>query len=210
MESERAAAHFEDLANEHDAGRFAMWVFIGSEVLFFAALFTLFAGFRAHYPREFAEAAQHSNLTIGSANTYVLITSSLLVALSVDAIRRDRARAVLWLLSGAGLLGLLFLFLKSWEYAEHFREGIFPGVAYRFEELPARGAMLFFTLYYVATGIHALHVIVGLGLFAWVARRTWRGLYSSRAHQGLELTALYWHLVDVIWIFLWPAFYLIR
>jgi cytochrome c oxidase subunit 3 len=203
-------AHFQDWENERRSGHFGMWVFVASEVLFFTALFALYAGYRAHYPVEFSEASKHSKLALGTANTYVLITSSLFVALSIDAFRRDKVRLALLLQGLTVALALVFLLLKGIEYSQHFHEGIYPGEAYHFKEVPGHGGMLFFTLYYCMTGLHAIHVIVGIGLFSWLMARTAKGRYSSRAYMAPTLIGIYWHFVDVIWIFLWPMFYLIH
>jgi cytochrome c oxidase subunit 3 len=185
-----------------------MWLFLTSEVLLFGALFGLYTGYRLRFGREFAEAANHNNLTIGSANTVILISSSFLAAYAVHAVRVSRNRTAALSLAATVGLGLLFLFLKSLEYRQHFAQGIFPGRLYAFEALKSHGANLFFTLYFFMTGLHALHVIGGLLALFTVLVFTWRGRYTRERHTSLELTVLYWHLVDVIWIFLWPLMYL--
>lgn len=205
-----ASAHFQDLDNEQRAGTFAMWVFLSTELLFFAGLFMLYATYRAEYPEDFVRAAKHSKLALGSVNTLVLLTSSLFVALSVAAIEQGRVRFVLSMQALTMLAGVAFLTIKGVEYAEHFREGIYPGGWYRFTEAPGVGSRMFFTLYFVMTGLHALHVLAGIGLFAWLMRRTWKRTYLPTEHQGIDLVGLYWHFVDLIWIFLWPLFYLVR
>jgi cytochrome c oxidase subunit 3 len=210
MPETRLQPHFEDLAKQTHAARLGMWAFLASEVLFFGALFTLFASYSAEYGEVFRQAARHTDLILGSINTGVLITASFLVALAVAAVRADRARRASWLLLGAAALGVLFLVLKGIEYARHFGDGIYPGVYYHYAALPQDGAKIFFTLYYFMTGLHAVHVLVGvllLCVLAWMARR---GSFSPRWHTPLELGGLYWHLVDVVWIFLWPIFYLLR
>jgi cytochrome c oxidase subunit 3 len=203
-------AHFQDWENERHSGHLGMWVFLASEVLFFTALFALYAGLRAHYPAEFSEAAKHSSLLIGSVNTYVLITSSLFVALQLDAFKKGKPGRALLLQALTILFALAFLALKGIEYSEHFNEGIYPGHWYHFDKVPNRGGMLFFTLYYVMTGLHALHVIIGIGLFLFLMWRTKKEFYTAQVHLGPTLIGLYWHFVDIVWIFLWPMFYLIR
>jgi cytochrome c oxidase subunit 3 len=203
-------AHFQDWENERHSGHLAMWIFLASEVLFFTALITLYAGYRTHFPGEFGEAAKHSKLAIGSINTYVLITSSLFVALQLDAFKKGLPRRALLLQGLTILFALCFMGLKALEYTEHFHEGIYPGHWYHFDKVPNRGGMLFFTLYYVMTGLHALHVLVGIGLFLFLMHRTMKGRYSPESHLGPTLIGLYWHFVDIVWIFLWPMFYLIR
>ena len=201
---------FEDLDKQAHAARLGMWAFLGSELLLFAGLFTLYAAYRIMYPVDFALAVEHDNALIGTTNTAVLITSSLTVALSLSAVRAGRGRRAAALLVFSILCGLLFLFLKGVEYRQHFHEGIFPGAAYRFAELPTAGAGMFFSLYYLMTGLHAIHVIVGLSLLAWLAVGAWTGAFSAARSIHVELGALYWHLIDVVWIFLWPMLYLMH
>jgi cytochrome c oxidase subunit 3 len=206
----RLAEQFEDMAKQTHAAHLGMWVFLGSEVLLFAGLFALYAGYRVMYPVDFASATEHNNVAIGTINTFILITSSLTVALSIHAIRGSRPRCTAYLLLASMLLGIVFLFLKGVEYAEHFHEGIFPGAAYRFADLPGYGAKLFFTLYFLMTGLHALHVIGGLIVLGWIFIGCMQGQYGEAYHTPVELGGLYWHLIDVIWIFLWPLLYLIH
>jgi cytochrome c oxidase subunit III len=210
MSRSRLAEQFEDLGKQTHAAHLAMWIFLGSEVLLFAGLFTLYVSYRVMYPADFASATEHNNVAIGTINTFILLTSSLTVALSVHAIRASRPRRSAYLLLASMLLGIVFLTLKGVEYAEHFREGILPGAAYRFAELRSWGANLFFTLYYLMTGLHALHVVAGLVLLGWVLIGCLRGAYSGEYHTPVELAGLYWHLIDIIWIFLWPLLYLIH
>jgi cytochrome c oxidase subunit III len=206
----RLAMQFQDLDKQNHAARFAMWIFLGSEVLLFAGLFGLYASYRAMYGAEFSAGAAYNNLAIGTGNTVILITSSLFVALSVRAVRVGAPRrAGCWLLA-AVLLGLVFLTLKGVEYSQHFHEGIYPGAGYRFSELPTRGANLFFTLYFLSTGLHALHVTAGIVVLLLVAWGCFRRRYGVESPIHVELGGLYWHLVDVIWIFLWPMLYLMH
>jgi len=159
----------------------------------------------------FAEAARHTDLGLGTANTFVLLTSSYLVVLAATGPKRGTSNgSIAWLLGGAIGLGIVFLALKLLEYLHHFREGIFPAASYGDAALPGNGARMFFTLYYFMTGLHALHVCIGVGLLAWLARRSHRGDFTSIYSTPLELGGMYWHLVDIIWLFLWPMFYLMR
>ncbi len=185
-----------------------MWAFLGSETLLFAGLFGLYAGYRSAYGAEFRAGVAHNNAVIGTANTVVLITSSFFVAWAIHALRASRKRACIGSLCVALLLGLTFLVLKSIEYAEHFREGFAPGMHYSSTELPMHGTALFFALYYAMTGLHAFHVIGGLTVLTWLAIRVHRGKTRADHRTELELGGLYWHLVDVVWIFLWPLLYL--
>ncbi len=204
----RLEVQFEDLEKQTHAARFGMWVFLGSELLLFAGLFGLYAAYRALYPAAFAEGVHHNSLAIGTTNTVVLIASSFTVAWSIHAVRRDRRRAALGMLAATMVLGALFLVFKGVEYAGHFEQGVYPGRYYAAAELPGRGPQVFFTMYYFMTGLHALHMVGGLAVMAWLTRSVARRRTTAEHHTALELGALYWHLVDGIWIFLWPLFYL--
>ncbi|HWU87978.1 MAG TPA: cytochrome c oxidase subunit 3 [Kofleriaceae bacterium] len=204
----RLEVQFEDLAKQEHAARFGMWVFLGSELLLFAGLFGLYTAYRATHSAEFGEAVHHNALWIGTTNTVILICSSFTVAWSIHAIRGGRERTTTLMLLLTMLFGTAFLVLKGVEYSQHFREGILPGRHYAFAELPGHGAQLFFTLYYFMTGLHAIHMIAGLGVMTWLVRRVIARRITRSSHTALELGGLYWHLVDGIWIFLWPLFYL--
>lgn len=201
---------YDSLERQHASARLGIWIFLGSELLLFAGLLALYAAYRFTYPAEFRAAAAHANVLLGTANTYVLLTSSLTMALAIHATRRShRTRAVMFLAITIAL-GLTYDVLKGIEYAGHLAEGIAPGHFYAFDALPAHGAALYVTLYYVLTALHAVHVTAGVGVLVWLAVRTWRGDFTPRSHLALELGGLYWHLVDLVWIFLWPLLYLIR
>jgi cytochrome c oxidase subunit 3 len=185
-----------------------MWVFLATEALLFAALFALYASYRTMFLTDFKAAIDHNTRALGTVNMYVLLTSSLLAALAVSAVRDGRRRTASLLLWGTAALGVAFLGVKLYEYGVHWRDGSLPGRYYHLAELPSFGANRFFTLYWTMTGFHALHVTAGVGVIAWMAARAWRGFYTVERHARLEMGTLYWHLVDVIWIFLWPLLYL--
>ncbi len=202
--------HFDSLATQERAARVGMWAFLASEALLFSGFFALYGAYRVMYGSDFVQGVEHNALWLGSLNTVVLITSSLTVALSIHATRAGQVRRALLLVLSTIALGAAFLVIKSIEYGQHFHHGIYPGRYYTFEELPAFGAKIFFTLYYLMTGTHALHVIIGLGVLSWCAVRLRARRFTAEHHVGLELSGLYWHLVDVVWVFLWPLLYLAR
>jgi cytochrome c oxidase subunit III len=204
----RLHSHFDTIERQVHAVRLGMWIFLGSEVLLFGGLFALYAAYRREYNAEFHLGLAHNHVLIGTANTVVLIVSSFTVAWAIHALRGGRTRASLLSLAATMALGATFLALKAVEYTSHFSEGIVPGPGYSFAELPGHGARLFFTLYFFATGLHALHMLGGLALMAVLSLRIRRGRTTPEYHAELEMGGLYWHLVDCIWIFLWPLFYL--
>jgi cytochrome c oxidase subunit 3 len=206
----RVHVQYDSLERQHATAQLGMWVFLGSESLLFAGLFALYAAYRFAYPAEFHAASAHANLVIGTVNTYILLTSSLTMALAIHATRQGHRRRTVALLAATIALGLGFDVLKVIEYAGHLAEGLAPGAYYAFGALPPHGVVLYVTLYYLLTGLHALHVTGGLCVLVWLALRAHRGDFTPRAHIALELGGLYWHLVDLVWIFLWPLLYLIR
>jgi cytochrome c oxidase subunit III len=206
----RAASHFEDLEKQSHAARLGMWVFLGSEVLFFSGLFALYAGYRTEHPHGFDVGVQHNTIVYGSVNTAVLLVSSYTIAMSVHMVRIGRRLACELLIGGTLLLGLCFLGIKLAEYLKHFSDGIYPGGWGRFFEAhPEPGTKMFFTLYYCMTGLHAAHVFAGMCVLTMLLVKVHRRQVDAEVSYPLELGAVYWHLVDVIWIFLWPLFYLV-
>jgi cytochrome c oxidase subunit 3 len=193
---------------EPDAGKLGMWVFLASEILFFGGLFVAYLYGRTHWPHGFAVASRHTDVVLGTLNTALLLTSSALVALAVACEQDPRRRDLTARLLGAtALLGTLFLVVKGFEYRADWQEGLFPGSSFALADTP--GAQEFFALYVVMTGLHAAHMVVGIGMLAVFARgrqrrRDWAGA------QRIEVAALYWHFVDVAWIFLYPLLYLVE
>jgi cytochrome c oxidase subunit 3 len=202
-------AQFETLEQQAHAAKLGMWVFLGSELLLFAGLFALFVSYRMHFPDGFREGVEHNTKVLGSINTAVLLVSSTLVASSVHALRSGRRALALVLVLVTVAMGGVFLAIKVTEYRMHFHEGIYPGgVGSFFAEHDAPGLATFWTLYFITTGLHAIHVTVGMLLLLTVAFGIMTGKVAAPSTHRLEIGAIYWHLVDVIWIFLWPLFYL--
>jgi cytochrome c oxidase subunit III len=197
--------HFESLERQAEASRVFLWAFLASEALLFTALFGLYAGYRTLHPAAFASGIHHNLKVVGTINTAVLLVSSYLVARAVLSLERGRTRAALLGTLGTVACGVLFLGLKAYEYHDHLTEGLYPGAARGLHE---EGIDVFFALYYFLTGVHAVHVVVGVCVLSWLALRIGRREVGAHTAHPLELGALYWHLVDLIWIFLWPLFYL--
>jgi cytochrome c oxidase subunit 3 len=194
---------------KRDALVLGMWIFLGSEIMLFGALFTALSAYRVLYPEAFALASRQLALGLGALNTAVLLTSSLTMALGVRAARLDAPRlTALWLLVTAAL-GSVFLGLKFVEYADHIAHGLLPGADFHLAGVEAGPAQLFFRLYFILTGLHALHLAVGIGLVVTMALLARRKAFIPAADTPVEMAGLYWHLVDIVWIFLFPMLYLI-
>ena len=208
MHAHELGEQYADFSQQDHALKFGMWVFLASEVLLFAALFALYAAYRTMYGGDFRDAIAHNTLVYGTVNMYVLLCSSFTIALSVWAVRRRRNGLAVALQLSTMLLGIAFVVIKLFEYAEHFRERALPGRYYHMTALPTFGANRFYTMYWVMTGVHAFHVTGGVCLIGWLVYRTATRHYTAEHHAGLEMGTMYWHLVDIIWIFLWPLLYL--
>ena len=195
--------------NDERRYRIAVWIVIASEALLFSGLFTLYASYRSEYGVAFAAGVRDDIQWIGGVNTLALLASSFAIAWAIRMLRDDRRGAALVSLAMVIVLGAVFMTLKLVEWTSHVAEGIVPGIAYTGPD-HGPGTSLFFTLYYGMTGLHALHVLAGLVLVGWVTFRVQRRTQNRERHLALELVALYWHFVDVVWVFLWPMFYLMR
>jgi cytochrome c oxidase subunit 3 len=215
--------HFTDLRQQKEASALGMWVFIAQEVLFFGGLFAAYAVYRGMYPDAFSAGSHHLSWRIGFANTLVLIGSSLTMALAVHAAAVGRRKQIVGYLLATVLLGSVFLGVKYFEYGEKIRpclgDGphtgcLVPGERFDATSLHLSGpdaghVQIFFSLYFGMTGLHALHMIVGIPIILTIAALAWRGAYGPRYHTPVEIVGLYWHFVDIIWIFLFPLLYLI-
>lgn len=203
------AHHFVNSDQQFDAAKMGMWIFLVTEILFFGGLFAAYILYRAWYPDLYIMASEHLDTTMGAINTGVLILSSLTMALSIWAAQNnDKQKTTLFLLVTI-LCAFGFMVIKYFEYTHKFHLGIFPGEFYTFEGIAHPKANIFFSIYYMMTGLHGIHVIIGIGLIAWLAFKNTKGAYNSEYYTPIEIVGLYWHLVDIIWIFLFPLLYLI-
>jgi len=205
----QVAHQFDSAEQQRDAATLGMWIFLATEVMFFGGLFTTYSVYRALHPLAFAEVSRHLNITLGTINTAVLIASSFTMVLAVYGAQHSRRKMLVLCLVLTMLLGSVFLGIKFYEYYQKFVEHFVPGSAFQFPAPYTREAEMFFSLYFLMTGLHALHMIVGLGLLATLTILAWRGRFSSSYYNPVELSGLYWHFVDLIWIFLYPLLYLI-
>ena len=203
------AHHFDDAEQQHDAATLGMWAFLVTEIMFFGGMFLAYTIYRGAYPEAFAHASNHMDVVLGTVNTAVLIGSSLTAALAVHAAHASRRNALLFCLFLTILLGLVFLAIKATEYKHHFDARLVPGWNFAYEGADARHAAIFFSFYFTMTGMHAVHMIIGIGMFLVLAWNSWRGRYSHFYFTPVEMGGLYWHFVDIVWILIFTLIYLI-
>lgn len=204
------AHHFHDSEQQFEASKLGMWVFLVTEILFFGGLFVAYIVFRSWHPDLFEQAAMTLDTTLGALNTVVLIASSLTIVLAVRAAQVDKQRQILIMIGTTILLAIVFMVVKYFEYASKFESGMLPAGMYFYDGIDHELAPVFYSIYYMLTGLHGIHVLVGIGLMGWLFVRAYNGAYHSGYFTQLEVVALYWHLVDIIWIFLFPLLYLIE
>jgi len=203
------AHHFDSRAQQREAASLGMWVFLVTEIMFFGGLFAAYVVFRSAFPGAFAAASLRLDVVLGTTNTAVLIASSLTMALAVRGAQRGRRVTVVLFLVLTMILGSVFLGIKLHEYQQKFVEHVVPGAGFRFPGPEAGHAQMFFFLYFAMTGLHALHMIVGLGVLTVMLVLAARGRFSAEYHNPIECAGLYWHFVDIVWIFLFPLLYLV-
>ena len=219
---------FDSLEQQKESSTLGMWLFLVTEIMFFGGLFTTYVIYRSKYPAAFMAASHTLDWKLGAFNTAVLILSSLTMALSIWAAQVNRRKQVVGYLIATMVLGLTFLGVKAVEYTDKFKHHHVPGASFEWHEgggraasgeahadaAPAeddlaRNVQLFFSLYFIMTGLHAVHMICGIGVLAFLLMPSWKGRYNSAYHNPLECTGLYWHFVDIVWIFLFPLLYLL-
>ncbi len=196
---------WQDLSRQREGAAFGIWIFLASELLFFGGLILTYTVYRIESPHAFAAAARETDIWYGTVNTAVLMTSSLTMAVAAQSAEHNWRRMVVWCLAATALLGLAFGILKGFEYAEDIRKGLIPGPGFALRD---SAAQLFFALYWTMTGLHAIHLTIGIVLVSRLCLLGALGRMILRGNPQVEVTALYWHLIDVIWIILYPLIYL--
>jgi cytochrome c oxidase subunit 3 len=209
------AHHFDTPAQQFDAAKIGMWAFLVQELLFFSGIFVAYGIFRSWYPETFSAASHLLDRKMGAGNTIVLLFSSLTAALAVRSAQLGEKKQTSNYLLITVACAFIFLIVKYFEYSHKFHTGLLPGQYFNPDlhhlgvaSLPAN-SHVFFSIYFMATGIHGIHVLVGIGVLLWIWRRNERGDFSKEYYAGVDLSALYWHLVDLVWIYLFPLLYLI-
>jgi cytochrome c oxidase subunit 3 len=201
--------HFQDLNVQSQAARLGMWLFLSTEILLFGGLFVGYALFRKLYGHGFHEASHHLSAFMGMMDTFILITSSFTMAMAIYCVQIGKKNYAVALLLATIGFGLGFLVVHGFEYWHDIQVGAVPGKYFHVKGMHVEGAPMFYTLYFLMTGLHSLHVLIGAAILAVLTYFTWRGDYSARYLNPLENGGLYWHLIDLIWIFLFPLLYLI-
>ena len=205
-----AFAHqFDDAIQQHEASTLGIWLFLVTEIMFFGGLFLAYTEYRVGHPAVFAHASAELDLWLGTINTAVLLTSSFTMALAVHGAQAGKRRLLLACLVLTMVLGATFLGIKAVEYAHKFQEHFVPGPGFEFPYADPRPAEIFFSLYFAMTGLHAAHMIVGLGVLVWMFTQARRGRFGPAYYTPVEVGGLYWHFVDIVWIYLFPLLYLI-
>ena len=201
--------HFSDAEQQRESAKMGMWIFLLTEILLFGGLFTAYAIYRSWNVEMFINAHRFLDIRLGTLNTVVLITSSLTMALAILSIQLDDRKKSIRFLVITLLLAGVFLLVKYFEYSHKFHLGQLPGKYYTFTGVEGTNPHIFYSIYFTMTGLHGLHVLGGMAAIIWILIKTVKGKLSSAYYTPMELTGLYWHLVDLIWIFLFPLLYLI-
>ena len=199
---------FDDLEQQHSAAQLGMWVFLATEVLFFGGLFLGYTVFRSLYPRDFAAASHHTEVLIGGINTAILLFSSTLMALAVRAAELRNQKRLVWLLLGTAFFGIVFMILKGIEYRKDWIDHLVPVLNFEWHEANPGPVQIFLWLYFAMTGLHAIHVTVGIFVMLILALLARSGKFTTGHFTPIEIAGLYWHFVDIVWIFLFPLLYL--
>ncbi|RKG57330.1 cytochrome c oxidase subunit 3 family protein [Corallococcus sp. CA054B] len=206
----KLAAHFASLEVQKHAARLGMWLFLATEILLFAGLFACYAAYRFLFPEAWAASSRSLDLTMGTINTVVLITSSFTAAMAVHYAKEGKNKMVGHMNVLTLLMAVGFLVIKFFEYKHKFHIGTLPGRYYFYEGIQLPGAPMYFTVYFASTALHALHVVIGMTVLAFATVRAYRvGDFNANNYTQVELGSMYWHLVDLVWIFLFPMLYLV-
>lgn len=206
------AEQFETMAQQREANVIGMWVFLATETLLFGGLFLAFSVYARQYPEAFAASSHHLHWELGAINTVILLTSGFTMALAeLNAESQQRQKALVFLLATI-LLGIVFLGLKAFEYHSEYTEGLVPflGMPFEYHGPQPEQAKLFFNFYFTMTGLHALHMLVGLGLLGVITALAWRWREPHRVARQVQISGLYWAFVDIVWIFVFTTLYLLK
>lgn len=216
MNGVEVASHFRDPQHQYSSNKEGIWLFMVTEILMFGGLFVGYIIYHSLYPEMFAEGASYLNWKMGFVNTLVLIFSSLTMALGIYYNQVGQSKKATWALAITVLCGAIFMVIKYFEYTHKFHLGIYPGQMLNAEMMSEHGHApqhsnlgLYFGFYFCMTGLHGLHVLIGMGLITWVMLRNIKGEFGPKYYTPIEGVGIFWHIVDLIWIFLFPLLYLV-
>jgi cytochrome c oxidase subunit 3 len=202
--------HFTTKEQQFDTVKIGMWLFLATEILMFGGLFAGFAYMQSRFPEAFYEGHKHLQQPLGALNTVVLLISSFTMVMAVHKAATNKQKQLVGYLSITILCALIFLGVKYIEYSHKWHDGLLPGRYFSNAEDPTGHQFIFFSFYFMMTGLHGIHILIGVGVLTWLLIRARRGDFSSSYYSPVDVVGLYWHLVDIIWIYLFPLLYLIR
>ncbi|MCB0390863.1 MAG: cytochrome c oxidase subunit 3 family protein [Bdellovibrionales bacterium] len=205
----KVAHHFESAEQEFQASKLGIWLFLCTEILMFGGLFVGYVVFHNIYPEMFAEGAKHLDWKLGSLNTVVLLVSSFTMVLSIYYAQTNQSKKTSNMLLITFLCGLIFMVIKAFEYNHKIHMGLLPGELFTYENAQTANLAMYFSFYFLMTGLHGSHVLIGMGLIFWLWLRSRKNEFNKDYYTPLEIVGLFWHLVDVIWIYLFPLLYLV-
>lgn len=204
------AHHFESIEHEFTTSKFGVWLFLATEIMMFGGLLAAYVLYNTLYPEVFLKGAESLSWEYGATNTIVLLFSSLTMALSIHFLQKNKQKQAIISLVTTLVCGLIFMGIKYIEYSHKFELGLFPGKFFTGDTGGVENLALYFSFYYSMTGLHGIHVIIGMGCITWVLIRAIRGEFGPRYFTAVEGVGLFWHLIDLIWIFLFPLLYLVE
>ena len=203
------APYFHDIDQQREVNMLGMWSFLATVVMFFGGLFMAYTVYYFSYPEAFIAGSQELDLILSTVNTFVLLCSSLTMAMAVHSAQTDKQRQLVNYLILTIVLGSIFLGIKGFEYYQKWDHHLIPGPHFEWHDGPATHIQLFFALYFATTGLHAIHMIIGIGVLTYFVVKATRGHFTSVSYDPVEMVGLYWHFVDIAWVFIFPLYYLI-
>ncbi len=210
MKTPEHAHHYESMEHQYLTAKFGVWLFLATEILMFGSVFVAYIIYHHQFPEVFKKGSEYTSVVYGATNTIVLLFSSLTMALAIHYMQKNRQKATVIALWITFLCGCIFMGIKAIEYSHKFHEGLYIGKFFSGDTSGFDNLALYFSFYFTMTGIHGFHVLIGMGLIAWIAIKAMRGHFSSGYYTPIEGIGLFWHLIDLIWIYLFPLLYLVE
>lgn len=209
MTMRKHAHHFKDADHEFSTSKMGIWLFLCTEMVMFGVLFVAYSLYHSQYPEAFAEGAKFLDWKLGAFNTVVLLLSSFTMALGIHFCQKNDSKKAVLNLALTLIFGAIFMVVKYYEYSHKFHLGLYPGKFFSYEGAESVNLALYFSFYFLMTGLHGLHILIGMGVITWVLIRARRGEFDSQYYTPVEGVGLFWHVIDLIWIYLFPLLYLV-